>query len=311
MVALDAHRDAYRYHRLFRDLLRDELDEHEPGAAAEIGARAAAWCAENGERERAVEYAHASGDMDLVARLVLAYTFPMHWSGRIATVGRWLDWFDREGERERRAALAVIAGWVQAMEGRTREARRWLTSAEQSADAGPMPDGASKAAWVAVLRGYMAPAGMEALASDARIALAGIPDGEPIPSGDVDPRGVRGDRRRDTGSRRRALCRGCRVVRRRDRRSRASPSALGERAIIALGRGDVAAASRHVEAGLALVREAGMEEFVTTMTLHAAAARVALGERLAVGGASRDRPREPHATARDGGPSDPVAADAI
>ncbi len=164
VVALDANRGAYRYHRLFRDLLRDELDEHEPGAAAEMCSRAAAWCAEHGERERAVEYAYASGDMDLVARLVLAYTFPLHWSGRIATVGRWLDWFDRDGERERRAALAVFAGWVHAMEGRTREARRWLTSAERSADDSPMPDGATKASWVAVLRGYMAPAGMETLA---------------------------------------------------------------------------------------------------------------------------------------------------
>ena len=158
--------------------------------------RAAAWCAENGERERAVDYAHASGDMDLVARLVLTYTFPLHWSGRIATVGRWLDWFDRDGERERRAALAVFAGWVHAMEGRTREARRWLTSAEQSADDGPMPDGATKESWVAVLRGYMAPAGLE----DARVGCAHRagrdPGREPIPSGGVDPRRVRGDRRR-------------------------------------------------------------------------------------------------------------------
>ena len=295
VVALDAHRGAYRYHRLFRDLLRDELDEHEPGAAAAMSSRAAAWCAANGERERAVQYAHASGDMDLVARLALAYTFPLHWSGRIATVGRWLDWFDRDGERERRAALALIAGWVQAMEGRTREARRWLRSAEQSADDSPMPDGATKASWVAVLRGYLAPAGLETLASDARDALAGIPDDSPFRQGALILGGFAAIA---AGTPEPADVLFAEAVLVAEAR-RAIPGlslALGERALIALGRGDVTAASRYVESGLAVVGEAGMDEFVASMTLHAAAARVALATgspseaRLAIARVNRLRP---------------------
>ena len=295
VVALDSHRGAYRYHRLFRDLLRDELDEHEPGAAAAMCSRAAAWCAENGERERAMEYAYASGDMDLVARLVLAYTFPLHWSGRIATVGRWLDWFDRDGERERRAALAVFAGWVHAMEGRTREARRWLTSAEQSADVSPMPDGATKASWVAVLRGYMAPAGLDTLASDARIALAGIPDESPFRQGALILGGFAAIA---AGTPEAADVLFAEAVPMAEARG-AVPGlslALGERALIALGRGDVAAATRHVEWGLAVVRDAGMDEFVASLTLHAAAARVALANgspseaRLAIARVNRMRP---------------------
>ena len=257
--------------------------------------RAAAWCAENGERERAVDYAYASGDMDLVARLVLAYTFPLHWSGRIATVGRWLDWFDREGERERRAALAVFAGWVHAMEGRTQEARRWLTSAEQSADDSPMPDGATKASWVAVLRGYMAPAGLETLASDARIALAGIPDESPFRQGALILGGFAAIAAGTPEAADVLFAEAVPVAEAR----RAIPGlslALGERAIIALGRGDVAAATRHVESGLAVVRDAGMDEFVASMTLHAAAARVALANgspseaRLAIARVNRMRP---------------------
>ena len=295
VVALDSNRGAYRYHRLFRDLLRDELDEHEPGAAAAMCSRAAAWCAENGEREQAVEYAHASGDMDLVARLVLAYTFPLHWSGRIATVGRWLDWFDREGEREHRPALAVFAGWVQAMEGRTGEARRWLRSAEQSADDDPMPDGATKASWVAVLRGYMAPAGLEALASDASIALAGIPDESPFRQGALILGGFAAIAAGTPGAADVLFAEAIPVAEAR----RAIPGlslALGERAIIALGRGDVTAATRYVESGLAVVRDAGMDEFVASVTLHAAAARVALANgslseaRLAIARVNRMRP---------------------
>jgi LuxR family maltose regulon positive regulatory protein len=294
VVALDANRGAYRYHRLFRDLLRDELGEHEPGASAEMCSRAAAWCAENGERERAVDYAYASGDMDLVARLVLEYTFPLHWSGRIATVGRWLDWFDRDGERERRAALAVIAGWVHAMEGRTREATRWLRSAEQSADDGPMPDGATKASWVAVLRGYMAPAGLDALSSDARIALAGIPDESPFRQGALILGGFAAIAAGTPEAAETLFAEAVAVAEARQ----AIPGisiALGELALIALRRGDVTAATRHVESGLTLVRDAGMDEFVASMTLHAAAARVALANgspseaRLAIARVNRMR----------------------
>ena len=295
VVALDAHRGAYRYHRLFRDLLRDELEEREPGAASLMCSRAAAWCAENGEREQAVDYARASGDMDLVARLVLAYTFPLHWTGRIATIGRWLDTFDRDGERERRAALAVIAGWVHAMEGRTVDARRWLRSAEMSTDDRPMPDGAAKASWVAVLRGYMTPAGAETLASDARIALAGIPDESPFRQGALILGGFAAVA---AGTPEGADALFAEAVPLSEAR-RAIPGlslALGERALIALGKGDVAAATRHVETGLAAVRDAGMEEFVASMILHAAAARVALANgspseaRLAIARVNRMRP---------------------
>ena len=295
VVALDTNRGAYRYHRLFRDLLRDELGEHEPGAAAELCLRAAAWCGEHGEREHAVDYAYASGDMDRVAQLVLEYAFPLHWSGRVATVGRWLDWFDRDGERERHAALAVLAGWVHAMEGRTREARRWLTSAEQSADDGPMPDGATKASWVAVLRGYMAPAGLQTLASDARIALTGIRDESPFRQAALI---LGGFAEIAAGIPEAADALFAEAVAVAEAR-RAIPGlslALGERALIAIGRGDVAAATRHVEWGLAVVRDAGMDEFVASTTLHAAAARVALANgspseaRLAIARVNRMRP---------------------
>ncbi len=296
VVALGPHRDTYRYHRLFRDLLRDELDEQEPGVAAGVCARAAAWCAEHDEPEQAVEYAHASGDMDLVARLVTRYCFPLHWSGRTATTVRWLDWFDRDDVRERRAPLAILAGWVHAMEGRMPEARRWLASAERSPDRRSMPDGASRESWIALLRGFMAPAGMATLLSDARAGLAGIADDSPfrqtalILAGFADI--VVGSL--DTADE--LLAEAVEVSEAR----RATPGlalALGERAIIALARGDVTAASRHVERGLALVRDTGFEDYAATMTLHAASARTALATgspseaRLAIARVHRMRPR--------------------
>jgi LuxR family maltose regulon positive regulatory protein len=284
VVPLDRHRQAFRFHRLFRDMLRDELEVRDPGAAAEVGARAAAWCAEHDEPQHAVAYATESGDMDLLAQLVMTQAFPMHWSGRIETVVSWLAPFDRDGERERRAALAVLAGWIYAMEGRTAAAKNWLASAERSPDRGLMPDGAGKEAWIALLRGFLAPVSAETLMSDGRVGLAGISEDSPfrqtalIVAGFADI--AAGSL--DTADERMAEAAELSEAR------RATPGlalALGERALIAFARGDLAAASRHVDRGLARVRDAGMDEYVACAVLQGVAARTA----LAVGSASDAR----------------------
>jgi LuxR family maltose regulon positive regulatory protein len=296
VVPLDAHRAAYRYHRLFRDLLRDEIELRDAGDAATVRRRAAAWCAEHDEPGAAVEYAYASGDMDLVARLVVAYAFPMHWSGRTATLARWLDWFDRDDERGKRPAIAILAGWIHAMEGRTGQARQWVIAAEGSPDHGPMPDGASRGSWLAVLRGCMASAGFDRLRSDASLGLEEIPEGSPFRQTALTLAGLADMAAGSLDTADQHLAEAADISEAR----RSVPGlalALGERAIIALSRGDLSAASQHVERGLAAVREAGMEDEVLTVTLHAAAARTALadgspsGARLAIAQVQRMRPR--------------------
>ena len=231
------------------------------------------------EPDQAVEYAHASGDMDFVARLVSAYTFPLHWSGRTATLTRWFDWFDHDGERERRGALAVLAGWIYAMEGRTRERDGGSPARTGRPTPSPMPDGASKASWVALLRGFMAPAGLETLESDARIGLDGIPEDSPFRQTALILGGFADIVAGSAATADERLAEAADLSEAR----RATPGlalALGERAIIALARGDVSAASRHVDRGLGHVRDAGMEDHVASGTLHAAAARLAARERL-------------------------------
>jgi LuxR family maltose regulon positive regulatory protein len=296
VVALDADRDTFRFHRLFRDMLRDQLEELEPGAAAEVCARAAAWSVEHDTPEQAVEYAHASGDMDLTARLVRAYSFPMHWSGRTATLGRWLTWFDRDGEREKHASLAVLAGWTHAMDGRTADAKRWLASAIRSPDPGPMPDGATKDAWIALLRGFMSPHGSGTLMADARAGLDGISSDSPFRQTALILGGFAHLTAGDTDAADTLMAEAVELAEAR----RSIPGvtlALGERALIALTRGDMAAATRHVERGMALVLESGMEEYAPSVILHAASARTALASgataeaRAAIGHVNRLRPR--------------------
>ena len=299
--AIGTHREAFRFHRLFKDMLRDQLDEQDPGAAAEVNARAAAWAAAHDAPEQAVAYARASGDMDLTARLVSGYFFPMHWAGRTATLREWLSWFDRDGERERRAGLAVLAAWTLAVEGRTSEARRWLATATRSPDTAAMPDGAGKDAWIALLRGFMAPHGAAALMADARAGLEGIPPASAFRQTALILGGFAHITAGATDAADQLLAEAVELSAARKSIPGLTLS-LGERALLALSRGDMAAAAAHVERGLAVVRDAGPEDETPYVLLWAAAARTALASgataeaRAAIGHVNRLRPRVTAAT---------------
>ena len=86
VVPLDRHREWYRYHQLFRQLLYAELTRREPGLIPVLHSRAAAWFEANGRPETAIEHAQAAGDAELVARLVLNWMQPVWASGRVDTV---------------------------------------------------------------------------------------------------------------------------------------------------------------------------------------------------------------------------------
>src|SRR6266508_3464299 len=131
LIPLDRRRRWYRYHHLFRELLRAKLDRGEAGAAGELLLRAAAWCEDNGLPEAAIEYAMEAGDTDRVARLVANAAFLMYRTGRLATVQRWFDWFDENGEIEQYSGLAVIGAWYHLVVGNLAASERWADAAQR------------------------------------------------------------------------------------------------------------------------------------------------------------------------------------
>ncbi len=131
VVPLDRHRQWYRYHHLFRDLLHAELLRREPDLVGDLHARAAAWCEANNEPETAIDHARAAGDADLVARLVLDLAQPVWASGRVDTVLRWMEWLEAEGKVERYPDIAVHGALTYALLGRPSEAERWVAVAER------------------------------------------------------------------------------------------------------------------------------------------------------------------------------------
>jgi LuxR family maltose regulon positive regulatory protein len=67
LVPLDRRGEWYRYHHLFRDMLRAELDRREPGLAPAIQRRAAAWYERSSLPEDALEYSIAAQDVGAAA----------------------------------------------------------------------------------------------------------------------------------------------------------------------------------------------------------------------------------------------------
>ena len=129
LVPLDRAREWYRYHPLFRDVLRTELNRHDPGAAATLHRRAAEWHDRHGTAEEAVAHALAAPDMARAAELVVANARTLQNSGRNATIRRWIDAFTDE-DVARSAPLAMTCAYLMFLLGQRDRARRYVALAQ-------------------------------------------------------------------------------------------------------------------------------------------------------------------------------------
>src|SRR5262249_41582135 len=163
LVPLDRSRSRYRYHHLFRDLLRHELELEEPGASVEIAANASAWCEEHGEIDAAVEYAIASGDIARLARLVASHALSVYEAGRAASVMRWLESFDDDVLLHAYPLVAAVGAGIYARRGRPAQSARWLEAAQAGSSDEAFPDGTTLAGSIALVHVAMGADGPDAL----------------------------------------------------------------------------------------------------------------------------------------------------
>lgn len=177
LVPLDGRREWYRYHHLFGELLRAELDRREQHIVVDLHARAAAWCEANGQPEMAIEHAQAAGDAALVARLVATHMLEAFADGRVETVSRWLQWFDDRSIVEDHPAVAVLGAALLSVVGRAGAADRWAAAAERAEVEGTVADGSTLASWHALLRAWTCRRGVTHMGDDARAAIEGLSPG--------------------------------------------------------------------------------------------------------------------------------------
>ncbi|HYN18247.1 MAG TPA: helix-turn-helix transcriptional regulator, partial [Actinomycetes bacterium] len=153
LIALDDHRQWYRYHHLFAQLLRLELEAREPGLVPVLHRRAAAYHQRTGDVEAAVDHVCAAGDYPEASELVVRHWLPFARRGRIATVERWLDGLPDEVVAAA-PSVAVAKVWIGGYRGSPRqELERWLAAAATGDPDGPRPDWAASVSFeIAMVR---------------------------------------------------------------------------------------------------------------------------------------------------------------
>ena len=140
LVRLDTRRRWYRYHHLFGELLRHELDRAEPGLAAVLHRRASAWHQAHGNLAEAIGHAISAGDLADARELIVSGWHACFNEGLVETVESWLDRLPPEIVTDD-ARLCLVRAWLARHLGRLDEVEPWVEIAEAGVPRGPLREG--------------------------------------------------------------------------------------------------------------------------------------------------------------------------
>jgi LuxR family transcriptional regulator, maltose regulon positive regulatory protein len=155
VVAVDARRSWFRYHRLFADLLELELRRTEPAELAALHGKAADWFAEHGFPVEAVRHAQAVQDWERAGRLLADHWLDVALGGQAATAHQLVASFPADVVTAN-AELAAVAAAAELMRGSLEEGARYLALAATGAASVPAGRRDRLHVTLAVLRLYLA-----------------------------------------------------------------------------------------------------------------------------------------------------------
>ena len=143
LIPLDEEGSWYRFHPLFAQLLRVELERREPGLAPALHRRAHAWHRDQGATDEAISHAIGAGAHAEAALLI--ETSWVHYANacKYATVLAWIRRFPDEvlsGDLQ----LLLVTAWLLSLSGQREEAARAIAAVEELGELGgerPLPDG--------------------------------------------------------------------------------------------------------------------------------------------------------------------------
>lgn len=172
VIPLDDRRGWFRYHHLFRDLLRGELERRHPDLLRLYLVRAASWCEVYGAPGEAFAYAHECGELAQAGRIALANQAAFNQRGQVETLRLWLERCTDE-EIESDPQLSIAAAWVSLYEGDEARAQQFIAAAERGQLDVPSADGAtSLRSALACIRAAVAPDGISQMLRDAELVCA-------------------------------------------------------------------------------------------------------------------------------------------
>ena len=134
-IALDNSRDWYRYHHLFRQLLRAQLAREHPERVPELNRRAAVWYRDHDAIPEAIQHALAAGATELATALIAANWARFFNAGLFTTVTGWLDALPAEVVLDK-PELWLARIWTAMGLGHLAEAEAWLERGRDDRDPG-------------------------------------------------------------------------------------------------------------------------------------------------------------------------------
>ena len=146
LVPLDDEAGSYRFHPVFAQLLRVELERREPGLARGLHRRAYCWHRDHGTPDEAIQHAVAAEAYAEAVELIETVWIRYANTWRYDTVLAWLRQLPDEVLRSE-VHLLLIQAWVLSLSARQEEAGRALMAIDRlgDLDAGPLRDGFSSA----------------------------------------------------------------------------------------------------------------------------------------------------------------------
>jgi len=144
LISVDDEGGWYRFHPLFAQLLRVELERREPGTAPALHRRAYAWYRDHGATGEAISHAIAAGAHAEAAGLIKASWASYASSCSYDTVLGWIRQLPEEMQSGD-AGLLLVRAWMLSLSGRREEADQVIAAAGRLGEpgGGALPDGFS------------------------------------------------------------------------------------------------------------------------------------------------------------------------
>jgi LuxR family maltose regulon positive regulatory protein len=139
LLPLDDRRRWFRFHHLFAQILRVELEKREPQLIPTLHRRAFQWHGEFGTTDEAIHHAVAAKAFPEASKLITETWVHYANAGRIESVNDWLAHVPDDGDQR----LLLAKAWVSALRGNEGEMRIAATKARALGGPGdgPLPDG--------------------------------------------------------------------------------------------------------------------------------------------------------------------------
>jgi LuxR family transcriptional regulator, maltose regulon positive regulatory protein len=272
----------FRFHHLFQEMLRAELERREPAAVERVLTRAADWYEERGEIETAVECALGAGDRERVAALFPLAGPGLVRSGRMSTAERWFEALDDPQLLARNPAVAVVGVIHYSLTGREETTQRWAEAAVAGDGRGKMFDGSKVSTWLAFVHALAFSATVDEMREAAETCRDGLPPDSPLLPAAQHMVGLAYLAGGDTSAADEEFARGYELARTSDGHVGAVLT-LALRSLLASARGDRHAAVELAHSSRELLGDAYLHDHAFAAIAHIASARVALdgGARVA------------------------------